>query len=72
MMQTIGQRRGERQVRQMAIKPILFNTEMVRAILDGRKTMSGLSDSTLTMQGFLMIWILLESMLQKIIHKLKL
>ena len=25
-----------------------------------------------TMQGFLMIWILLESMLQKIIHKLKL
>jgi hypothetical protein len=59
-------------VRQMAIKPILFNTEMVRAILDGRKTMSGLSDSTLTMQGFLMIWILLESMLQKIIHKLKL
>lgn len=72
MMQNIGQRRGERQVRQMAIKPILFNTEMVRAILDGRKTMSGLSDSTLTMQGFLMIWILLESMLQKIIHKLKL
>lgn len=72
MMQNIGQKRGERQVRQMAIKPILFNTEMVRAILDGRKTMSGLSDSTLTMQGFLMIWILLESMLQKIIHKLKL
>lgn len=38
MMQNTGQRRGERQVRQMAIKPILFNTEMVLAILDGRKT----------------------------------
>lgn len=25
-------------VKQMAIKPILFNTEMVRAILDGRKS----------------------------------
>lgn len=38
MMQNTGQRRGERQVRQMSIKPILFNTEMVRAILDGRKS----------------------------------
>lgn len=38
MMQNTGQRHGERQVRQMAIKQILFNTEMVRAILDGRKS----------------------------------
>lgn len=29
---------AERQVEEMAIKPILFNTEMVRAILDGRKS----------------------------------
>lgn len=47
-------------------------TESMSYIGFQRKTMSGLSDSTLTMQGFLMIWILLESMLQKIIHRLKL
>lgn len=29
-------RKGD--VKRMAIKPILFNTEMVRAILDGKKT----------------------------------
>lgn len=38
MTQSTGQRHGERQVRQIPIKPILFNTEMVRAILDGRKS----------------------------------
>lgn len=32
------ERKNEIQGYEMAIKPILFNTEMVRAILDGRKT----------------------------------
>lgn len=30
--------RRQREVRKMAYKPILFNTEMVKAIMDGRKT----------------------------------
>ena len=31
----------------MSIKPILFNTEMVRAILDGRKSLSGRKENRL-------------------------